>query len=232
MAEEIVPVVFRKSPEFVQSYSFQELLTGLGIEVFNCFNSTDSIGNNYLITDSTISPYSSVGEFSEQKLATSNDFEMAFGNYWETSTFNYLKTLIGKSYLRFSHVVSRGSGGSDAKSCQYYLILKLKKLNLLAAEEDICSVQTATFSKTLNPNSYGDTLNETLFMEIPITNLKSGEKLRLYVEGWIKQVSTGTFYPWGVVIGNDPSNTSSAHITSSGRTTTKLEFTLPFKVSV
>ena len=231
MAEQVINQQFRKSPEFIQTYSFTELLTGLGIEVFNCMNNTDSTGAIYSIIDSTVTPYSSCSEFMEGATLASANFEKVFDNDWDSSTFNSNKILRGKSFFQFSHFLYRGNvENALTKGTDYYIVLKLYSVDALNNETLIGTVQSPTYSNLSNALNYETPLNETLTMEIAKIKINNGNKLRLTVEGWVKQTDSAVYSDWWIGVGNDPSNTSSAHITSSGRTTTKLEFTLPFMI--
>lgn len=153
-----IPTRYRKTSEpSIVSYDWIDIADGMGtISFYLCATGTSS-GNDYILTQNAL-PTAGLG------YEGGNNYE-EFD--FDTSSFNLPKIIEGTAYIC---IYGRAHNG-DTTNWQ----VKLQKVDVDDNETDITSL--ATSSSTGDVSRY---INVPL--EVPLTNIKRGEKLRLYVK--------------------------------------------------
>lgn len=218
-----IPEVFRKAPEFVVNYSYTDISSGTGYQIFYAADGTDI---NFLLENpvysNTVVEYVQVptydGNFAKYK---DLDFDVQF---------NLPKTIKGRAIIN----LSAGIANKAAEANEIYVIAKIRKWDG-STETEIANNQSDTFTSGIVINT---TYSTTFCIEIDVseTQIKAGEYLRLTIElyGRLGSGAGNAF----IGFGHDPKdredivnhpNTNQVILDSD---TTKLEFHVPFKLNV
>ena len=145
-----LPINFRKSPEFVASFSFEDIVSGLGVITFFGIASQDSSAVDYhLITNKEVFSQPVGSRFTASPSTVEYDFDSA--------TFNLQRTAKGTAYIS----LCIGGAGSTAT---HKVLVRLFRVDSAGAETSITSEIT---SKTVT-QSPSDT-SEMVFLPLPIT---------------------------------------------------------------
>ncbi len=188
-----VPDAYRKSEKFVASFPFADIADGTGTVIYQGFVAEDSVAATFNLTsDRTL--------FSNkiESTMTSN-----VPRVFNLTPFNFPKTIKGQAILRFS------IGGVTSTTT---VVTKIQKVDLASAVTDI---GTATALADIS------TENLVLVIDIPKTNFKKGENLR---------ITLMVVDEAGITLGHDPANRAGAVITDPTATPTRLELHIPYKI--
>jgi len=181
MAEEIVPVVFRKSPEYILSYNFVDYISKIGyinLYVLGALDSSAAV--DYIISPNLFPSYIRTVEPKIRAYVTAAGTE---------NTGDVLKIdkdidfFINKQIILNGKVIIKFPGYAKYVSDQFsiYWIVKVRKWDG-TIETDLGSAKTETIpSVTTSDAVYFNIL------EIPISNktLGYGEYLRVTIEGYV-----------------------------------------------
>lgn len=210
-----IPIKYRKSPEFVVTYDWTDVSSGLGIIDFRGFqtNITRDVNDYFL---------GSIDLYSEEVEALGVNTASAvliptLNLDFDASPFNTPRTIKGTAIINFGGGII--TGGAEDKNWRF--IVSIKK-----GTSHIASGATTTRTSTSNFAHV-----ENISLAIPQTRFKEGETLRLTIEGDANSEGSDNVKN---VIGCDPQNRDGTYITPSSDTThiTKLNFHCPFKIEI
>ena len=201
----------------IASYDWTDIASGEGIIVFYGASSTDNTTLTYYMIKNEI--YSDTS--STAGAGTGTGTEKALDLDFDMSSFNSPRTVKGK--LRCVVPLQIGITTSANKGGIAYAILKVRKWD--------GTTETEITSNTKSRNSLPAGSTATTFdvvsfeLEVPQTNFKIGEVLRLTVEIWVTgQGANGT----AVSLYHDPKNRG----VTAAILTQQLEFQVPFKINL
>jgi len=181
----MVDVKFRKSPEKLLNFSFQDLVQGQSYGTFYLNNAYNSAGSLVYFISPTNSGSASIG----LSVTTIEDVYTKAGDYDFDILVNTALTVQGKLYLNASSSLTATSSGDP----HGYLVIRLRKWDG-TTETEIGSIQTADRThSTDNTTLY---YRESGIIDISSkVSFKIGEYIRITVEMWEKNSSgnSGTF---------------------------------------
>ncbi|KKM89889.1 hypothetical protein LCGC14_1244160 [marine sediment metagenome] len=147
------PSAFPPKREFIASFDFKDIASGLGYEVFYPKASKDASGTTrFLFTDSTLTSIP----------VTSSGTTITIFNF-DTSVFNLPRTVKGTAYC-----VSRVSATSGTNAYSVQLVKVLDDLSTVNLSSEITSTTVGTSA-----------LDFPIQLPLTQTLIKKGEKIRL-----------------------------------------------------
>ena len=188
------------------SYSFTEIADGTGIAHLK--------GASGKLTTADLF---SGPELSAESSSTSST--QIIDHNFDLSPFNLPRTMKGTATVNFCYAFSGTGTGKNIT-----LKFKFRKVELDSNVVEIAE-WTQTFSNTSNRVSVG-----FRDITIPKTYFQKGETLRITFEGWMTVIDSGTFR---ITLGIDPQDRDGTYIvpsTDTPKSTTKLDFYIPFEI--
>ncbi len=210
-----IPQIFRKNPENLVVYDWENLLENTGYVSYDGYVTCDSGGVAYSLVPTALATYlKSATGFNQETTYTltvsSNgtgqaDWTKDLDVDFDLSEYKRPQVIEGKGYVRLSFYLYGNNSGSLGK-----IIVRLRKWNG-TTETEIVSVES------VNDYDYGYHHIVPLEFDVPATSFAVGDQLRLTVEGWLKDAGATTSIL--LYIAGDPSNevsetvvATSAHI--------------------
>lgn len=202
-----IPIKYRKSPEIIASFSFEDIASGLGvITFFGIASQDDSAVDYHLITNQTV--YSQpTGTRRTSQGTTTIDFD--------SSAFNLQRVAKGTAFF------SAGMAATNGQNVR--LLVQLK----LVSNSDVTNITSEITSQNHGAGLPPDT-SEMVFLELPITEtiIKQGDFLRLTVK--LNQINASG----NTDLGHDPKNQTFNDIVPGTVDTTVMTLLMPFKIPV
>jgi hypothetical protein len=216
MAEQILPVVYRKSAEITPTYSSTDIMAGVGYQIFYAAEGTDvNLLSTTAIFSNEVVKNISIGDLDAFTLKIDQDFDY---------TFNTSRTISGMSIVSVPLGIKGVTAGG---SYQAYIIAKIRKYSAAGVESEISNNQSDT--KVVSGTAQS---SKVMCIEVDTarTDFGIGDKLRLTIELWAKSAS-GKDGDAG--IGEDPQDRDDPATGRPGPCfaageATKLEFHCPF----
>lgn len=180
----------------IASYNYADISEGTGITSFYgaAYGDTNSGIGNILTTRQLAGMGAGSGgsaNIQADTIVLDKDFDVEF---------NTPKTIKGKMLAHISYTIGDSSCGSHNE----YMIIKVRKVSG-GVESEIVSVQSDTTSGSANNTYY---YSKIFGIEVPLTNFKKGDKLRITQEFHVTMVSSTVAANWS--INGDPLNTANA----------------------
>jgi hypothetical protein len=221
------PGIFPYAREALVNYSWADVAAGTGFILYYGWASKLTAGTTYVLTPSTFidtltgTSYDSASrEYFKSAGATGAAFAKVIDLDFDTTTLQVPTTLRGQAVIR----VGWGLEVDAANDAQAYVICRIRKWNG-SSETEIASCTSSTTSITAGVDEKG---TWTLVMDIPETNYKIGETIRLTIEGWANESA-------GSATLHIPYDPNDAQITAGSITwvagDTLLAIALPFKTN-
>lgn len=218
-----IPQKFTIGDTPLVTFDFVDIADGTGIVRFYGASATLSTGVNYILTRDGATRaadkaevWPGVGGGATPVKVLDLDFDL--------SPFNLQQVLKGTMLAS----VPANAISAIASSMTYFVIVRLRHVDAAAAETEVASAQSQTF--TTDSVAGGKKPNQFLVsMTVPQTTYKKGETLRITVEMHVTPAQDADF----AGIAFDPSNnfTENAYTSSSGKTS-QLIFDVPFKLDL
>ena len=217
-----LPRTFRKSRDnILASFSFTDLASGTGFVTYNGFNSEDSNGLDFHLTEKSTGFSQVVGQTIDLS-GSGTAFDLDF----DTSTFNLPRTIEGEA------IVTLGCGLESLVTTggRATITVKIRKWDG-STETEIVSVTSATDILTVTA---GNNEQELLVipLTVPRTLIKKGELLRLTII--IEYTKVGGSGDGRVILGHDPKDRDFDKLTPSSNKnhTTSIIFEAPFRINI
>ncbi len=218
----VVPVKFRKTPEFIITYAYTDVVDGTGVERFYGFVNEDSVGVDYSLTNKVTVLSSSI----DIALATADaGFTLKADYDFDLTAFNTKRTIRGTAVINLP-LRCGGTGGGSFRSYAY-VIIKIRKDDAITGESEIASVQSPTLVPVASDEA------KTLCLTLPIskTDCKREDKVRMMVEVWAKRVGDGTKGAVFAAIAHDPANRDGTYFTAATNPT-QIVIDMPFALNI
>lgn len=206
---DVLPIAFPIPGEnSIASYSYNDIAEGTGILKLYGFVTQDSVSKKYKLSENPL--YSDMIEVNNSDAMTI-DFNL--------SEFNLPRTLGGTAMLNAAVGINLAVGGSATG----HIDITISKVSGGAAT----TIATAASPTMTAPPTTLKIICTAI--NLPQTHFKKGDILRLTTYfNWANLAGTN-----GMVIGTDPQNRDGTYIKpSTDKTTTKLEFYVPFKLNL
>ena len=100
------PNSFPPKKEILANFDFTDIASGTGSEQFANFNTKDSTGTSYKITDLITIPFSDEIETTSPPLTADGTFLKTADFDFDGSVFNLPRTMRGNSVIKYSFIVS------------------------------------------------------------------------------------------------------------------------------
>lgn len=208
----------------IASYDYTDIAEGTGVVKFEGYQSETDSGINYGLTTSSI--YSKYIESSfSSSIPASGTYLIYYDKDYDLTAFNTPKTLRGTAIIQQSLAGIYTGGSGTPYSKVNYLIRKWDG----TTETEIASAYSDTLAVG---GGYAYQMN-TVPITIPRTHFKTGEILRLSVNGYIGMPGGGD--TGGVfTIGHDPKNRDGSILIAASGTNiiTNLQAYIPFELDV
>lgn len=201
------PSKYKTQAPAIASYSTSDLAQNTGIQDFYCAKID---GPTHILTQSQI--YSSYIETSVNNTTITEATSplLAIDQDYDLTQFNVPQTIRGKALITGTFYFSNSGTGV---SCSAYLTFIIRKWNSeTSTETDI--VSGTTESLTYSNNVAGKRLY-SLAIDIPTTNFKKGETLRVSLQGYLSRSSGGPSGQLILYVAHDPMNRDGNSITPS-----------------
>ena len=191
-----LPEDYRKSPPFVVTFDFVDIVTGTAYINLNLALTVEDETDKYVLTN--LSLYSDrVLTVVSASPAVTNVFELIQEIDFDV-VLNQPLTLNGNVLI--SVAVGMGEGDDDAYA--EYIHAKLRKIPVGGSETEIADARGSDYAKGAGGAGSVETAVDAISIPVSNVQLKTGETLRLTLEQWGKssgQPVTGYWY-----IGHDP----------------------------
>lgn len=225
MAEELSPIVFRKSPEAITSYDFIDYSNGVGYEIYYGILHTNG---SYAFTINT--------DFYSEEIVTYA--QSVNGNTALTFdvTFNIPKNLKGDILLD----IPIACLGLDTIARAYTMYVTGEAYHYDGSTEtQLGSTATGkTYSGSVDSDGTITHVTKVAALKInqaTVKHFKKGETLRIKIIFYYTSISANTYF----VIGHDPANRTATSVTNyppfatnQSMTITKLQVLVPFVISL
>ena len=218
----VVPIKFRKTPEYVTTYDYFDIAEGTGIKNFYAGQSFASgAATQYFMTsDATV--------YSNKIAEKAEDATSTFAKYSDINydiKFNLPKRIKGKARCSFSQGVNNASGTSMVQVRTYLYHYDGTTETLMASGATLILLRTSAGQESITNNIQYDLTTQT--------NFKAGDILRLNVELWGMGGAAGSAMGYGVdpVDRDDISDASGAIVIASANTT-QLKLQVPFVLNL
>jgi len=224
MAQGLFPL--RRKP--LTNYDWTDIASATGYIEYDAYINVDSVGINYNLVET-----SNAGElfssndntvvllenFMTKGESSSSTFAKTLSVDFDSYEFQLPRILKGRAYVHFGAFLNELS--SVGANPEYYFIIRLRKSD----NTEIASVQTHTYQTSDKEATY------QVQMEVPKTLIKKGEKVRLTIEGWSRDVGDDAH---GIAIGGDPQDRADTLATGYSLTAgnSRIVLTLPFRMEL
>lgn len=170
--------LFPPRREFIASFNFSEITSGLGLKKFYFTKAENNLNIENILTDIILN--SSKGQ--EETVVIENTTIN-----FDTSEFNFARTIQGEAYFQCEAKSSSSSTGDK-------ISIKIQKV-------DKDGSTTTDISSEISTNNITSTTQTKYLIKVPLTqtNIKKGEKLRTVVK--LNELGSGTtltFYHGGM----------------------------------
>ena len=206
--------LFPPRPTINANYDWIDLVSATGYIIFDGLNAKSSVGNNYILIDS--SHAKAITSKSEPRgdvllssfvVGSGQDADLDF----DLSAFQLPRTIEGIGFAK----ITVSAHDTDAIE-GVYVKARLRKYSTVTGESEIVTVQSPT-QASIAATKYE---SWTLRMIIPKTHFKQGETLRLTVEIWSTDAHA-------LFLAHNPSDTA---VNQFDAGTSRLTLAIPFKL--
>lgn len=216
--------IFDRANEININFDWIDLASGTGYVSYDFHSTCDSVGiKRLLIETRNKSGITGItGDVSGLPvcITTGSDASGVLTKYldidWDSSEFQLPRTLKGKFFINF-HM-----GNSVSNPASVYAIVKVRKWDG-ASETDLLTIQSNTIGFAVS-----GTRGIGLSGDLPQTNFKKGEQLRITIEAW--GTSGGGTQYIGLSGQPDGSAESDGSVSMAANTTRIITF-IPFKIN-
>jgi hypothetical protein len=207
-----IPQNFQAISNVLANYDFIDIVAGTGIINFYAGTTVDlkMLSNNEFYSEAVATESAQIGDTVAWTLLLDIDFDVVL---------NRPLVLKGKTVVNVPLKIRSG-----LNTVNVYAIVKVRKWDGVT-ETEIVSNDSSSSSQAAAGSSY---FMKAVDVDIPITNFKIGETLRLTILGYGQTSASG----WGFIsIGHDPMNRSTGWDTT-GAVPSKLVFQCPVRLNL
>lgn len=166
------PIIYRKSPKFGQTYSYEDIASGTGyVEFFLGEGAGDYMMSNTAFYSDTL--YTESTEFGTATFTKELDLDFDV-------LINQTRIMKGKAFVNIPHATNP----TGTHYISSYVIVKIRKWDG-TTETEIVSGQSKTVG--VNTSSVNQYFMAGIVMDVPETIFKYGDYIRITVEVWGKE---------------------------------------------